>query len=103
MEIVYYPDMFITSEELLKGLVLSWGKVSTIVPPSQMKYIDAYLAGEVRSETHYALETYRKIYDVFGNSILDFTVISDDERSRASEKMFDLLTTTTTILNKIND
>lgn len=93
MELIYYPDMYITSEELLKGLVLSWGKVSTIVPPSQMEHIDAYLAGEVRSETQYALETYKKIYDIFGSSILDFTVISDDERTRASDKMFDLLTT----------
>ena len=93
MELVYYPDMYITSDELLKGLVLTWGKVSTIVPPSQKQYIDAYLAGEVRSETHYALETYKEIYDTLGNSVLDFTVISDDERIHASERMFDLLTT----------
>lgn len=92
MELIYYPDMYIDSEDLLKGLILCWGKVSTIVPPSQMSYVNAYLSGQVRSETHYPLEMYKKVYDVFGNAVVDFTVISDDERTRASEKMFDLLT-----------
>jgi len=92
MELIYYPDMYIASEDLLKGLVLCWGKVSTIVPPSQMSYVKDYLSGQIRSETHYPLETYKKIYDVFGDAVIDFTVISDDERTRASEKMFDLLT-----------
>ncbi|MBP9560958.1 MAG: hypothetical protein KBE27_03975, partial [Syntrophorhabdaceae bacterium] len=92
MELIYYPDMYITSEDLLKRLILCWGKVSTIVPPSQMSYVKAYLSGQIRSETHYPLETYKKIHDIFGDAVIDFTVISDDERIHASEKMFDLLT-----------
>ena len=92
MELIYYPDMYITSEELLKGLILCWGQVSTIIPPSQMDYVSAYLSGQIRSETHYPLEKYKKIYDVLGSAVVDFTVISDNERIRAYEKMFDLLT-----------
>ena len=91
MEIVYYPDMFMNSEHLLKSLLLTWGSVKTIVPPSQKEYIDAYLAGEIKNETHYPLETYKEIYDVAGNELLDFLIISDDERLRASEKMLDLI------------
>ena len=91
MEIVYYPNMFMDSDHLLKSLLLTWGKVKTIVPPSQKEYIDAYLAGDIKNETHYPLETYKQIYDAAGTDILDFMVISDDERLRASEKMFDLI------------
>lgn len=91
MEIVYYPKMFMDSEHLLKSLILTWGKIKTIIPPSQKQYVDAYISGEIKNETHYPLETYKQIYDAAGDEILDFLIISDDERRRASEKMFDLL------------
>jgi hypothetical protein len=83
--------MYVTADELLKGLVLCWGKVSTIVPPSEMDYIRAYLDGQIKSETHFPLEAYKKINGALGEPILDFVVISDAERIRASEEMHDLL------------
>lgn len=83
--------MFINSDHLLKSLLLTWGNVKTIVPPSQKEYIDAYLAGDIKNQTDYALETYKQIYDNAGSEILDFLIISDDERAGASEKMFDLI------------
>lgn len=84
--------MYVGSD-LLKRIILCWGKVSTIVPPNQKKYIDNYISGKITGEIHYPLEEYKKIYDEFGEEVVDFVVISDDERKRASEKMFDLLTT----------
>jgi len=91
MDLIYYPDMHISADELLKGLILCWGKVSTIVPPSQMEYTRAYLDGHIHSGVDYTLEKYKEVNDTFGEAILDFVVISDEERIRASEKMRDLL------------
>jgi hypothetical protein len=92
MEILYYPDMYLTSELLLKQLLLTWGTVRTIVPPSQKTYVDAYLSGEISNETNFPLERYREIYDAAGEKIVDFLVIEDKERKRASERMLYLLT-----------
>lgn len=92
MKIIYYPYMFLNDEILLKQLLLSWGNVETIVPPSQKEYIDAYLAGEITHETHLPLELYKEIYDIAGARIIDFLVIDDEERIRASEEMFELIT-----------
>lgn len=91
MNIVYYPDMYIP-EETLKTLLLFWGNVSSIVPPSVMEYNEAYLNGEIKHEINYPLETYKRILDRGGERIVDFLVISDSERTSASEKMFDLIT-----------
>jgi hypothetical protein len=91
MKIVYYPDMYIP-ENTLKTLLLCWGNVSSIVPPSIKEYNDRYLDGHSGRETNYPLETYKEILDKTGEKIVDFLVISDNERKRASEKMFDLVT-----------
>ena len=92
MEVVYYPGMYVRSERLLKQILLLWGTVKTIVPPSQKRYLDAYFKRELK-ETNYALERYREIYDIAGDEALTFLMIDDGERKRASEQMLDLLTT----------
>lgn len=91
MEILYYPSMYVDSDDLLKQLLLSWGKVSTIIPPSEKDYIDRYLSGKIKTENHARLEHYKAIYDVFGSRVVDFTVIGDKERKDASYKMLDLV------------
>lgn len=91
MEILYYPDMYINSEEALKHLILSWGNVRTVVPPSEMERIKSYTHGEVNNWVHFPLEIYKKVWDAGGKDILDFLVISDKERKQASERMFDLI------------
>lgn len=92
MKIVYYPSMFINNDNLLKTLLLFWGKVETIIPKSQHDYINSYLKGEIKGETHYPLEIYKKIYDQAGEEIVDFLIISKKEREHASDSMFQLLT-----------
>ncbi len=92
MEIVYYPDMYLTSERLLKELLLCWGSIKTIVPPTEKAYADAYLSGEITHETHFPLEGYKAIYDLAGDRVIDFLEIRDEERTRASEQMLELLT-----------
>lgn len=91
MEIVYYPNMFVDSEEKLKSLILFWSGVKTIIPPSQMDYINAYLAGNIKDEVHYPLEKYKEILDLAGKPIIDFLVITNEERKQASDIMLDLI------------
>jgi len=91
MDIVYYPNLFITSDTLLKGLLLTWGQVRTIIPPSQKEYVDDYLAGRIKNWVHLPLERYKEVCDAAGEAVVDFLVIDDAERKVASEQMFDLL------------
>jgi hypothetical protein len=84
--------MYLTSELLLKQLLLCWGAVKSIVPPTQKEYVDAYLAGRIPTETNLALDRYRDIYDAAGEKIIDFLVIENSERLAASDHMRELLT-----------
>lgn len=92
MEVVYYPDMYLTSERLLKQVLLCWGSVMTIMPPTQKQYFDAYLRGEVTDEVNFPIERYKAIYDIAGERLVDALEITDSERVAASEKMLNLLT-----------
>jgi len=92
MEIVYYPDMYVRSERLLKQLLLCWGTVKTITPPSQKAYLNAYLAGETTGDRDFVIEGYKTIVDYAGEKVIDFLEIKDEERRKASENMLELLT-----------
>lgn len=91
MEILYYPDMYLTSEPLLKQLLLCWGTIKTIVPASQKMYFDEYLSGGISTEINFPIERYKAIYDAAGTKVVDFLEIKDAEREKASERMFELL------------
>jgi len=43
MNIIYYPEMLVPSEEVLKSILLSWGSLRTLVPPSQDNLVSKYL------------------------------------------------------------
>lgn len=92
MEIVYYPDMYISSDRLLKQLLLCWGDVKTIMPPSERGYFEAYVAGDIKHEIAPHIERYKQIYDIAGEKVVDALEIGDEERRAASEKMLDVLT-----------
>jgi hypothetical protein len=85
MEIVYYPDLFISSEKLLKSFLLCWGKVLTVVPPNHIE--------NMKEQANFPLEMYNEIIDLAGEKIIDFLIIRNEERTRASEHMFDLINT----------
>lgn len=91
MEVIYYPDLYVYSQETLKSLLLCWGNIRTIVPRSHMNYIKSYLDGSVKKHINYPLEEYKKVLHLAGEPIIDFLIIRDSERKRASEKMFDLI------------
>jgi hypothetical protein len=40
MEIVYYPDLYIQDEDLIKTILLFWGSVKTIIPAKEKNSID---------------------------------------------------------------
>jgi len=92
MEIVYYPDMYLRSERLLKQLLLCWGTIKTIAPPTQKAYFDAYLAGKITSDRDLSIEGYKEILDHAGEKVIDFLEIKAEERRKASENMRELLT-----------
>lgn len=92
MDIVYYPDMYIRSDRLLKQLLLCWSDVKTIMPPSEKTYFETYIAGGIKHETAPHIERYKAIYDVAGDRVIDSLEIGDAERLAASERMLGLLT-----------
>lgn len=90
MDILYYPNLYVSDEPTLKALLLFWGDVGTIVPPSIKNWIDSYLAG--RGDAHDpSLELVKKVNDIAGRSAVDFVVISDEERHQSTRKMMRLL------------
>ena len=91
MEVVYYPDLYVYSQETLKSLLLCWSNIRTIIPRSHMNYIKSYLDGRVKNHINYPLEEYKKVLNLAGEPIIDFLIIRDSERKRASEKMLDLI------------
>ncbi len=92
MEIVYYPNLFIDDENLIKTIALFWGSVRTIIPPSHKSAIDDFLSGKCPNLTFYPAELYDKVNTELEYNVLDFLVIQDIERKRAAEKMLDVLT-----------
>lgn len=92
MEIVYYPDLFLSDENLIKTLALFWESAKTIIPPSQKKAIDNFIAGKNHNLTFYPAELYDKVNSELESTVLDFIVIKDSERRNAADKMFDVLT-----------
>src|ERR1035437_7323429 len=91
MEIVYYPDLYINDENLIKTIVLFWGSIKTIIPPSEKYAIDNFLSGKKENLTFYPAELYDKVNTELDDNVLDFLVIQDVERKRAAIKMFDVL------------
>jgi len=47
MNIIYYPEMLVPSEEVLKSILLSWGSLRTLVPPSQDNLVSKYLDNDL--------------------------------------------------------
>ncbi len=90
MDILYYPNLYVSDEHTLKSLLLFWGDVRTIVPPSTKHWIESYLNGRTNAHDP-SLELVKKVNDIAGRSAVDFVVISDEERHRSTQKMMRLL------------
>ena len=78
MEIVYYPDLYLTDENLIKTISLFWGSIKTIIPPREKSSIDRFLAGKIPNQTFYPAELYQKVNNELEENILDFIVIQDN-------------------------
>ncbi len=91
MNIVYYPDIIVSSEATLKTLLLFWYKVNTIVPLSEKFRIDAYFEKNTPDWQDPFLERYKAVLNAAGEPILDFITITEKDKEHAGNAMFDLV------------
>lgn len=88
---IVYQEFYLSSESLIRKLLLTWDTVRTIIPKEDEPFTIHHNLSETCSPLKFDFRLYEKINDAAQNEVVGYFIIPDSDRYTLLDCMFDLL------------
>jgi hypothetical protein len=88
---IVYQEFYLSSESLIRKLLLTWDTVRTIIPKEDEPFTIHHNLSGTCSPLQFDFKLYEKINDAAQNEVVGYFIIPDSDRYTLLDCMFDLL------------
>jgi hypothetical protein len=88
---ILYQDLYISSESLIRKLLLTWDSVKTIIPNEFKSYTKHHEFLNTCSPFQFDFKLYNKINDAAQSEVMGYFVLPDSDRHMLLDGMFNFL------------